>query len=130
MLNYDEYCKLVGNEKMIEHIRSFREMDLKENLPTPEEVMKHVEFVAKDKETFVSFILLCDRLDRRDKAFTNLTTYHTLLTSKDKQEYSNQSSYVNLFNASLKEDGDVQDVLTKAMEYESDDKLKGKLLKI
>ena len=130
MLSYDEYRKLVDNEKMIEYIRSFREMELKEDQPIPEEVVNHVEFVAKDEETFVSFILLCDRLDRKDKAFINLTTYHGLIASKDRQEYTNQKEYVDLFNSSLKEDGAIQGILKDAIDYENKDKRDGKLLKI
>ena len=130
MLSYDEYCKFVGDEKMIEYIRSFREMELKKDQPTPKEVVKHIEFVAKDEETFVSFILLCDRLDRKDKAFINLTTYHGLITSKDRQEYTNQKEYVDLFNSSLKEDGTIQGILKDAINYENKDKRDGKLLKI
>ncbi len=132
MLSYEEYHKIINDEQKVEYIRSFREMgvlSVKENQPTPEEVMKHVDVIAKDEETFVSFILLCDRLDRKDKAFTNITVYHTLLTTKDKQEYSNQPQYVDMFNF-LKEDDKVQGMLKKAIEYENDDRLKGKLLKI
>jgi len=133
MLSYEEYSNMVNNEQMIEYIRSFREMEtlsVKDNQPTPEEVIKHVEFVAKDEETFVSFILLCDRLDRKDKAFTNLTTYHALLTAKDMQEYTNQNLYVDLFNSSLKDDGNIQGVLKEAIEHENRDKLKGDISKI
>ncbi len=130
MLSYDEYCKFVGDEKMIEYIRSFREMELKKDQPTPKEVVKHIEFFAKDEETFVSFRLLCDRLDRKEKAFINLTTYHGLITSKDRQEYTNQKEYVDLFNSSLKEDGTIQGILKDAINYENKDKRDGKLLKI
>ena len=133
MLTNDNYRRLVDDEQMIEYIRSFRKtdtLDIYKNPPTAEEVVKHIEFVAKNEETFVSFILLCDRLDRNDKAFTNLTTYHGLITSKDRQEYTNQKEYVDLFNSSLKEDGTIQGILKDAIDYENKDKRDGKLLKI
>lgn len=132
MLSYKEYCNMVNNEQMIEYVKSFREMDdlsVEGNHPTAEEVIQHVEVVAKNKETFVSFILLCDRLDRKDKAFINLTTYHTLLTTKDEQEYGNQNLYVDLFNSSLKEGG-IHGTLKEAIEYENKDRREGKLLEI
>ncbi len=133
MLTNDNYRKLVDDEQMIEYIRSFRETDTlstEKNPPTTEEVVKHIEFVTKNEETFVSFILLCDRLDRKDKAFINLTTYHSLIISKDRQEYTNQKEYVDLFNSSLKEDGTIQEILKDAIDYENKDKRDGKLLKI
>jgi hypothetical protein len=133
MLTNSNYRKLVDDEQMIEYIRSFRETDtlsIYKNPPTTEEVIKHIEFVAKNEETFVSFILLCDRLDRKDKAFINLTAYHGLITSKDRQEYTNRKDYVDLFNSSLKEDGTIQGILKDAINYENKDKRDGKLLKI
>lgn len=131
MLSNEEYRKLVDDKQMIEYIRSFREMDnlsIPGNSPTPEEVMRHIEVVAKNEETFVSFIILCDRLDRRDKAFTNLTAYHTLITGANK--YENKKDYVDLFYSSLKQDSPVEKMLSVAIDFEDKEKRDGKLLKI
>jgi len=124
MISYEEYRKLVNNQEMIDYIRSFREMgDLHavDNKPSEESVKKHVEYVAKDQESFVRFLLLCDRLDRRDKAFANLTVYHTILVVGP-PEYRNHTQYMDLFNDSIIEDGPIQDILTDSLTYEKKDR--------
>ena len=132
MISYEEYHKLVDNQQMIDYIKSFREMgDLHsvDNKPPEEDVKKHVEYVAKDQESFIRFLLLCDRLDRRDKAFLNLTVYHTILVTGP-PEYRNHKQYIELFNDSIKEDGPIQDILKTSLTYESKDKQEGKLTTI
>ena len=129
MLSYKEYRKLVDNEEMINYIRSFREMGklhVINNRPPDEDLVKHVEYVAKNQQSFIGFLLLCDRLDRRDLAFTNLSVYHTILTTTP-LNYKNFETYVNLSNESVLKDGPIQDIIRDALDYRTKDEHEGKL---